>query len=75
MFHGKPFHEREISAVYVYDRPVDISQIVLQESEVESVCWMELEVCLERVRNNDAEICTQLGELELLNRYQGGQIG
>lgn len=75
IFHGKPFHEREISAVYVYDRPVEISQIVLQESEVESVRWMELEVCLDRVRNNDPEICTQLGELELLNRYLGGQIG
>lgn len=68
-FNGKPFFEQEISWVYVYDKEVDISQLALQEEEVEAVCWMKLDDCLERVKAGDPEICVQIRGLEMLKEY------
>lgn len=39
-FDGRPFHDREISAVYVYRKPVDAAALKLQEEEVDAVKWM-----------------------------------
>ena len=50
-FCGREFRNHEISAVYVYDKPVEIENLSLQKEEVEEVIWMEIgrASCRERV--------------------------
>lgn len=40
---GQPFKDWEISAVYLYDKPVEEACLTLQESEVEQVTFMDYE--------------------------------
>lgn len=65
-FQGKPFHDNEYSAVYLYEKPVRISALTLQPSEIESVLWMDYNTCLEKIRNGSLKNCIFLGEFELL---------
>ena len=52
-FYGSPFRNFEISAVYVYDKPVAVEDLNLQAEEVESVVWMDYQECLESVHNQE----------------------
>ena len=65
-FRGFPYIDNELSYEYIYDRPVDIENLTLQESEVESVQWIDLEECLARVRSGELAHCLYEGELLLL---------
>ena len=67
-FHGKPFHNIEISAVYIYRKPVDETELTLQASEVEAVRWMNLKECIQAVKEGRLQSCLVLEELELLER-------
>lgn len=69
MFYGKPFRNYEISHVYLYDRPVKISELHLQETEVESVKWMSLEQCFQKAKEKDPQYCLFLDELEMIQKY------
>ena len=41
VFYGKPFHDHEVSAVYLYTKPVEAEKLHLQESEVkQSAGWI-----------------------------------
>lgn len=56
-FHGKPFVDRQVSNVYCIWRDVEPENLVLQESEVESVRWMNLEECKAAVRESRIPNC------------------
>lgn len=68
-FYGKPFKNAEVSMVYLYDKPIELADLNLQEEEVEEVCWMEYEkvlaeVRLEAERGQVEKYCIFLDELE-----------
>lgn len=65
-FNGKLFKNHEKSAVFLYERPVEESALVLQESEVESVLWMELHEIERAVREKRPDFCLFQDEVELL---------
>ena len=65
-FHGKMFRDRELSHLYLYSQPVDIAALTLQESEVESVCWMDVEECRKSIRESTLPNCIYPDELDLL---------
>jgi len=65
-FHGKPFVNNEISAVYIYDRFVDISKLELQVEEVQSVRWMEYTECRNRIKAGTLNHSIILEELLML---------
>ncbi|MCI6888019.1 MAG: NUDIX domain-containing protein [Lachnospiraceae bacterium] len=69
IFFGKPFRDYEISAVYVYEEPVDIRRLKLQKEEVEQVVWMDFGECLDQVRQRTMKTCIYPDELELLGRH------
>lgn len=73
IFHGKPFHNREISAVYLYEKQVDIKDLRLQTEEVETVVWMDLEECIEKVTKGDPQFCIDQGELAMVASACGRQ--
>lgn len=56
-FYGKPFRDNQRSILYLYQEPVDIEQLKLQESEIESVMWMDYEEALQAIRENTIEHC------------------
>lgn len=49
-FWGRPFKDWELSAVYLYEKTVEEDRLTLQESEVESVVFMDYEKVLEGIR-------------------------
>ena len=70
-FYGREFKNYEISAVYVYDKPAEISELTLQEEEVEEVIWMDYALCLEKMKNGEIKHCIFQDEYEMLGRYLG----
>ena len=49
-FHGKMFRDEELAFVYIYDQPVDITELILQKEEVEAVEWFDLEKTYEECK-------------------------
>ena len=72
VFHGKPFRDNEWSNLFVYEKPINIEEFILQETEVESVMWMDFEDLKKAVRGNTIPHCIYVDELELLERYLYG---
>lgn len=68
-FHGRPFADCQVSNVYCLWRDVRPQELTLQESEVESVLWMNLEECTEAVRENRIPNCIFLEELDMLKAH------
>ena len=55
--------------MFVYEEPVDITKLSLQESEVESVMWMDFDTLKKAVRENTIPHCIYVDELEMLEGY------
>ncbi len=69
VFHDTPFRENEYSQVYVYDRPVDISSLHLQESEVDAVRWFPFAEAHEKILHDRAHFCVPESGYALLERW------
>ena len=75
-FSGKRVIDREIAAVYLYTRPVDIGALRLQPEEVERVEWIDLADLRQRVSQGDPSFCVQMDEVEILeNALSGNGFG
>lgn len=66
IFHDKPFHNVQVSKVFVLWYDGDFS---LQEEELSEVRWINLDECIEHVKNNDFLHCIKLSELEMIKAY------
>ena len=69
IFYGEPFRNHEISHVYLYKKPVDISELRLQEEEVESVKWMDIFQPYAEVRKGNPKYCLFMEELDMIKNY------
>ena len=67
-FHGKPFHNRQVSAVFVLrlDKPANEFQI--QTSEIEAVEWTDLDDFIQAVRRRALPNCISLKELRWIKK-------
>lgn len=70
-FYGHPFKNNEYSHVYLYCKPVDISQLTLQPSEVESVKWVDFKTCLKMSKDHSVPNCLIESELQMIQHYLG----
>ena len=68
VFFGKPFHDRQISRVFLLWLDREESEFTLQESEVDSVLWMDFDQCYDGVQKNLFENCIVLEELEIIRK-------
>ena len=66
VFHGHPFHDREYARVFALWRDLDEKDFELQKEEIDSVRWMELDACMEAVRQNTILHCIDPEELEMV---------
>ncbi|MBQ7365439.1 MAG: NUDIX domain-containing protein [Clostridia bacterium] len=64
VFHGKPFLDREINAVYALPLDPDIAKLSLQSLEVSEVVWLPSQEILTRLEENDPEICINKEEFK-----------
>ena len=66
-FGGTDIIDREIAAVYLYQKPVEVSELCLQKEEVEAVRWMDFEELKARSEAGDPAFCIfawEIGALE-----------
>ena len=68
-FHGKMFRDNEVTWVYVYDSPVDIHKLTLQESEVSEVRWFGLDEVWNEIKTDRSRFCVPAGGLNVLRGY------
>ena len=68
-FHGKMFRDEELAFVYIYSQLVDISTLVLQKEEVESVEWFDLEDTYEECQKSRDKFCVPSGGFEVVRRF------
>lgn len=66
IFYDKPFHDNQISNVYVLWLDQEAHMFTLQEEEVEEVRWFDFEECIKSVENNLIPHCIYLEELEII---------
>ena len=66
-FHGKPFHDHQISKVYLLWRDeLKLEEIVPQESEIDSVCFTEYDTLYHQVEHHQILNCIRLQELDMI---------
>ena len=51
-FYGKPFHNHEISAIFILEKNIEPEGMCLQKEEVSGVLWMDFAECLDGIRKN-----------------------
>ncbi len=67
-FYGKAFRDNEIAFVFAYEKTVDISQLKLQEEELDGVAWFDLEYVYEQCCAHNPEFCVPAGGLKIVCR-------
>ena len=76
-FHGHIFRDNEVASVYVYQEPVEITFLTLQESEVSEVCWFDLDEVWNEIKTDRSRFCVPTGGLRVLREYlivESGQM-
>lgn len=65
-FYGKPFLDRQISAVFVYEWDGEPDELKLQESEIEAVRFEDYDKCMEELQRGNKEYCIFQQEFAML---------
>lgn len=71
VFHDKLFKDNELAFVYIYLDQVDISQITVQEEELECVEWFDLEDTYQQCLAHNQKFCVPVKSLEIARAYLG----
>ncbi len=67
-FHGRPFHDRQVSNIYALWLDREEGEFVLQEEEVFEVRWFGFDDCVDKVSRNLIPHCIYREELEMVER-------
>lgn len=68
VFHGKPFHDRQVSNVYALWLDREPEEFTLQKEEVSAVEWFDFEDCVKAVEQKRIPHCIYMEELEMVKR-------
>ena len=68
IFYGVPYHDRQYTRVFLLWADIEENTFVLQEEEVVSVLWMNLDDCLAAVSAGTIENCISLEELQMVQK-------
>lgn len=67
-FHEKPFHDNQVSNVYVLWLDREPEEFTLQKEEVSAVVWFDFQECMKKVENNEIPHCIFMEELRMVKR-------
>ena len=73
MFHGEEFWDNQVSNVYLLWKNVEPPALQLQESEIETVLWMDLDRCFDMVTHGTVPNCIRMDELKMVAAAVGDQ--
>ncbi len=65
-FHQQEFHDLQVSAIYMMWLDLQETDFRLQKEEVSGVKWLDLDECIQAVKNNTIKHCIYLDELEII---------
>lgn len=68
-FYGRPFLNQEISAVYLYEKPIDIKDLKIQKEELDGVVWMDYRTCQRKMKSKRWKHCIFKEEFNALEKY------
>ncbi len=68
-FHGRIFRDNEIVFMYVYDKTINMEDIILQKEEVESVEWMDAGYVYNACMNHDPLFCISESNIQVFIDY------
>ena len=69
VFHETLFRDNEVVWLYVLEKPVQADSLVLQESEVASVQWFDMEKVRKEIEVSRERFCVPKESLDLLIRW------
>lgn len=69
VFYQDLFKDDEVGFVYLYEKEVDITRLVLQKEELEEVGWYDLRTTIESVQRGSKQYCVFIESLLLLEQY------
>lgn len=73
VFHGRLFRDNEVTSVFVYQEPVELSELRLQPEEVEEARWFGLDEVAAEIRVSRERFCLPTEGLNVLRRYLEGK--
>ena len=68
VFHGRPFHDEQVSNVYLLWMDREPEEFVLQPEEVSQVLWVPFDQCLTQIGDGTLPNCIYQEELEMLRK-------
>lgn len=68
-FHGEMCRDNEVTSVYVYNKPVDISKLVLQKSEVDEVRWFTFDEVWAEIQSDSRRFAVSVSGLKVLKDH------
>ncbi|MDD6492432.1 MAG: NUDIX domain-containing protein [Firmicutes bacterium] len=68
VFWGNPFQDWELSAIYLYEKPIDAHHLSLQENEVEAAVFMDYDRVLSGILDGSIPNCIFPEEFKLIKR-------
>lgn len=70
-FYGKPFHNHEMSAIFILEKNLKKEELHLQKEELSEVLWMDYAQCLDGIQKNTWNHCIFEDEFVTLGTYLG----
>lgn len=65
-FHGKPFHDRQYSKIFVLWLDQEEDDFTVQEEEIDFVKWFDFDICYNNVIENKFNHCILQEELDIV---------
>lgn len=65
-FYGKPFHDNQVSRVFLLQLDLEEDDFLLQKEEISEVRWMDFRDVYEGVRDGSFPNCIDLEELDMI---------
>ena len=66
IFHGKLFHDNQVSNIYLLWLDKEPEEFLLQKEEVSAVRWFDFQDCIQQVEKNTIPHCIFMEELNML---------
>ena len=73
-FHGKLFRDNEVSYVFIYNKPVEISKMTIQKEELDCVEWFDLQETFEECLKHNQKYCVPVDGLKVIMGFMGETI-
>lgn len=68
-FYGKMFKDNQISKVFLLKKDVPLYEFTLQQEEVSKVKWIDIDECIDSVKEERFPNCISLNELYMIKNW------